>query len=462
MTNVLTKGDDVRRHFTASGALSVLCVLLIGGSALTAQTSPTTPLLTEREAVEIAKAGNRQTKKASLDIDRATQSVWEAKTNYFPQSSVRVTSGYPLSAFSFTIPKGALGNYPTTGPIPGANIGITTNQGFTESTFAVVAQPIAQLYKIHIGVELAKNAREMAAERSRQQRQSVIDQVRQSYHQICILEEQLEEDASQQKALEAALRIVENNLAQGTALEADRLQAKAPLTQEVYATAKDEDALASAKEQLNMLLGRDIDTAFSVEPLPAASGEELNLAEARATALKQRPEIHLAKLQIEKADLDVRQERAGYIPDLNAQMTYVGFQNVNFLPKNTAIGGFSLSWTNPWDWGNRRANIASLRDVTKQQVLTSDDTTQQVTLDVDQKYRALRESRLFIDAAVVAKQASAESLRNATNQFRQHEALLSDVLRQAAIDQKQSENYTQALGAYWSARADFDRALGRD
>jgi outer membrane protein len=451
----------VRHHPTVAGVISLLCVLCVGSAESKAPTPPA-PVLTEQEAVVIAKTANRQAKKASLDIDRAAKSIWEAKTAYFPQSSAKVTSGYPLVAFRYNIPTGVLGTYPATGPIPATGTGITTNQAFTESTYAVVSQPIAQLYKIHLGVEIAQNARAMAVQTARQQNQSVADQVRQSYHEICILQAKLEADASQQKALEETLRTVENNVAQGVELAADKLQAKASLTQELYTRAKDEDALVSAKEQLNMLLARDTDTDFSVEPLPMATDEELHLPEARATALKQRPEIQLSKLQVDKAKLDVRQERAGYIPDVNAQLTYVGFQNVDFLPKNAAVAGFSLSWTNPWDWGNRKANIESLRDATKQQVLSAEDTAQQVTLDIDQKFRTLKEARLLVDAATLSKDASAESLRNVSNQFQQHEALLSDVLKQAADDQKQSENYTQALGSYWTARADFDRALGRD
>src|SRR5260370_17982716 len=113
--------------------------------------------------------------------------------------------------------------------------------------------------------------------------------------------------------------------------------------------------------------------------------------------------MQICKLQVDKAKLDVRQERAGYIPDVNAQLTYVGFQNVAFLPKNAAVAGFSLNWNNPWDWGNRKANIESLRDVTKQQVLSAEDTAQQVTLDVDQKFPAFKEPRLPVAAATNPK-----------------------------------------------------------
>src|SRR5260370_8860968 len=357
---MLKKGGHVRHHPTVAGVISLLCVLCVGGAESKAPTPPA-PVLTEQEAVVIAKTANRQEKKAWLDIDRAAKSIGEAKTAYFPQSSAKVTSGYPLVAFRYNIPTGVLGTYPATGPIPATGSGITTNQAFTESTYAVVSQPIAQLYKIHIGVKMAQNAGAMAVQTARQQSQSVADQVRQSYHEICILQAKLETDASQQKALEETLRTVENNVARGVELAADKLQAKASLTQELYTGATDEDALVSAKEQLNMLLARDVDTDFSVVPPAMATDEELNLPEARATALKQRPEIQLSKLQVDKAKLDVRQERAGYIPDVNAQLTYVGFQNVDFLPKNAAVAGFSLNWKNPWDWGHRKANIECLR-----------------------------------------------------------------------------------------------------
>src|SRR5260370_17108593 len=138
--------------------------------------------------------------------------------------------------------------------------------------------------------------------------------------------------------------------------------------------------------------------------------------------------MQICKLQVDKAKLDVRQERAGYIPDVNAQLTYVGFRNVDFLPKNAAVAGFSLNWNNPWDWGNRKANIESLRDVTKQQVLSAEDTAQQVTLDVDQKFRTLNEARLLLNAPALSKDPSAQSFPNVTHQFQQHAPLLAALL----------------------------------
>jgi outer membrane protein TolC len=295
-----------------------------------------------------------------------------------------------------------------------------------------------------------------------EQLQSVTQQVRKAYHQICLLEVKVSADRNQLKFLEEALAIATHNVEQGTALGADSLDAKSAVAQQRYGLLKDTDALTMAREQLNLLLARNIDESFTVEPMAAPSGEEADLAAARSSALRQRPEIREAKLQVEKANLDIRREKAEYLPDVSAQVTYVGFQNIEFLPTNMVTAGLSLEWENPWDWGRRRAKLAGLRDAGKQQSLTAEDATDKVLLDVSQKYRALQEARMLVDAATAAKEASAERLRVVTDQFKQQSALLADVLKQAANDSQQAGNLSQALAAFWNARADFDLALGND
>src|SRR5258708_18419909 len=73
---MLKKGGHVRHHLTVAGVISLLTVLCVSSAESRAQTPPPTPVLTEQEAVAIAKTANRQTKKASLDIDRAANSTW--------------------------------------------------------------------------------------------------------------------------------------------------------------------------------------------------------------------------------------------------------------------------------------------------------------------------------------------------------------------------------------------------
>src|ERR1700742_2252053 len=68
--------------------------------AVIAQTSPSAPLLTEKEAVELARSANRPTKSTAIGVDRAIQSVRQAKTAYLPQTNLYMMSGHPLTGFS--------------------------------------------------------------------------------------------------------------------------------------------------------------------------------------------------------------------------------------------------------------------------------------------------------------------------------------------------------------------------
>jgi multidrug efflux pump subunit AcrB len=277
--------------------------------AVIAQTSPSASLLTEQEAVELARSANRPTKSTSIGIDRAIQSVRQAKTAYFPQTNLYMMSGHPLAGFSFTIPAGALGTYPSTGPLPSQNEHVSENPQFSGMIIGTVEQPLTQLYTTHLAVASARVDQKIATEQLRSQYQSLTGQVRQTYHQICVLEVQIDSDTEQIRALEEALRNTENNAAQGTALRSDVLQAQAALAQARYNLASDQNARINSREQLNYQLARDVDTDFAVEVLPPVEQDEMSLADARATALKQRPELREARLQEQKADLAIRQEK---------------------------------------------------------------------------------------------------------------------------------------------------------
>jgi outer membrane protein len=126
-------------------------------------------------------------------------------------------------------------------------------------------------------------------------------------------------------------------------LRSDVLQAQAALAQARYNLASDQNARINSREQLNYQLARDVDTDFAVEVLPPVEQDEMSLADARATALKQRPELREARLQEQKADLAIRQEKSTYIPEIDAQFTYLSFQNISFLPQNAATLGLSRS-----------------------------------------------------------------------------------------------------------------------
>jgi outer membrane protein TolC len=253
----------------------------------------------------------------------------------------------------------------------------------------------------------------------------------------------------------------DRKLAQLTALKGDSLSVRARLSRQRYQLVNLRDASTTQKESLNRLLGRGLDTEFSVEVQPLPTAQEIDLGAAHALALRQRPEIQEARLQTKKAETEVRRQRAEYIPDIGAGFTYASFPGVSNLPQNFMSAGFIVQWQ-PFDWGEKRHKTQSLRDGTKQATLAEQDTGQQILLDVNTNFRALAEARVLLDTSALAQEAQREKLREITNQYREKAALLSEVLQQESALVQADSDYQSALAAFWKAKANFDRALGRE
>ena len=236
---------------------------------------------------------------------------------------------------------------------------------------------------------------------------------------------------------------------------------KAKLKQQRYQLLVAEDALVLQKQNLNRLLGRDLSTPLSVQMLAFDELVEWDLDAARKQALEQRPEVREAKLQTKIADMDVRREHANYIPDLSVQVSYLGFENVNFLPENVGTVGFLFHWQ-PFDWGYKKHRIAELKATTEQKATAEQDVEQRVLLEVEGKFRKLEEARMLLDAQTDQREAEQLKLREVTDHYNQKAALLADLMQQQAAVSGAEAQYQQALAGFWTARANFEKAIGMD
>jgi outer membrane protein TolC len=149
------------------------------------------------------------------------------------------------------------------------------------------------------------------------------------------------------------------------------------------------------------------------------------------------------------------------VPDISVQANYVTPAGINFLPQNIGGVGALLTWQ-PWDWGQKRHSIAQRVIAENQAVLTEEDARDQVLLEVDSQFRKLREARAQLAVAETARDAEQERLRNQTNAYSQQAILLSELLKQQASLATAEDQYRQALLGFWTARADFERALGEE
>ena len=417
------------------------------------------PLLTLDEAIRIATGNNRDVRISELNVTKAKETVAQAKTNYLPKLDSYVLAGIPLQPLNFTVPAGSFGTYPATGPIPAKESNIHSPQRLGAFIDASAAQPLTQLYKVKLAVQQARLGTDLAHEDVRGQEQEITRQVKDAYYQLAQLQAQVESAKAVVQALMALSAITEQRLSAQTVLASDSLTVKAKLKQQRYQVLTLQDSFELQKQSLNHLLGRDLRTQFTVEMQPVADIAESDLEIARKRALEQRPEVREARLQTKSAQLDVRRERAEYIPDLSVQVSYLSFQNTNFLPQNAGSVGFALKWQ-PFDWGYKKHRIRELKATSEQKAVTEQDAEQRVLLDVEDKFRKLREARMLLEAQTDTREAAQAKLREVTNSYTQQSALLPDLLQQQSAVSQADAQFQQAVAGFWTAHAEFEKAIG--
>jgi outer membrane protein len=448
-------------HARPARVLSVvLLVMTLPASIMRAQGEPA-KILTLEEAVSLARSHNRELKEAGIEIHKQKEALSEAKTQFYPRFDTYLLTSELLNPLDFTIPAGTFGTFPATGPIPAKESTIHTPARPVAITSVTATQPLTPLLRIDLSIKEQKLGVDLSQQTYFEREQGLVDEVRRSYYAILQSQSELESQRALLAYLEELQQLTGRRLQQEAVLKADSLRIAAQRSKACYQLTVIEDALADQKETLNRLLGRELQTEFTVEMVPASLPEESNLEEARKTANEMRPEVKAETIKKEKAALETKIEKTRYIPDISVQANYAATSNISFLPQSVGAVGVLLTWQ-PWHWGQKRHNIAQKLDAEKQAQLSIESVREQVVQEVDSTFRRLREARELLNAAQAERDAEAEKLRNEMDAYSHQTILLSDLLQQQSAVASAEDQYRQGLLGFWRARADFERALGEE
>lgn len=443
-----------------------LCVVLACGGqlAVSQEASPPAdeaPVLTLDDAVSIALNNNRLVKNSALEAQKYDFRLSTAKTRRLPQFQFAVLGGELMHSFDFTFDQGVFGTYPGVGPIPGNKTTIRNPARFTSYMTGSLDQPVTQQYKIGLGIHMTELARLIAKEDVRAERQRIAAEVRSAYFQLVATQAAVQSTEESVKTLEEAQRVTKQYIVQQTVLRSDALDVDARLAKAQYQLSVSENGLATEREHLNQLLGRDLTTRFQVNVMPEEDSTDLSLESVREKAEQNRPELREAELKEKQAVYDRRLAKAEYIPDLSLSVRYQGLYNVKVLPENVGVAGFYLSWE-PFDWGRRRNNIAEKSRAIDQARNSLHETKSQIAVEVGDKYRKWKDAVLLLKATRTGHEATAEQFRVITTKYKEQAALVKDVLQAQARNSEASYQYQQALSAYWTALAELRRAMGEE
>jgi len=90
------------------------------------------------------------------------------------------------------------------------------------------------------------------------------------------------------------------------------------------------------------------------------------------------------------------------------------------------------------------------------------ETQNLILIEVGDKYRKLRQSRQMLLTAQLVQETARESVRVFNARYAAQETLFKGVLQSQAALAEANHQYQQALLSFWTAKADFEKAVGAD
>jgi outer membrane protein TolC len=449
----------LRKLFARRKVIGLVLLLFLRASLQAQQSAPPyAESLTLDQAIALALRDNHAMKIAQLEVDKADENISAAKTFRLPSLHAYTLVSGNLADNKLEVPNPSANLFPGLGPF----FTLNDRRKPTAIFAASVIEPLTQQYRIGLNIKLEKVSRELAQAKLRQQQNETVDKVKKAYYAILQTTSSLSSVEEALKSYHELDKVTGDYVIQQAALKADHLAVQTQLAKVEYEQLELSNRLATQKEQLNTLLGREVDTSFAVTGVPEFTSFETDLAAARKLALERRPELQQARLAIEQATLDRRLKKSEYIPDVSAGFVYLTPRNyASVIPKNFANVGVVMSWEF-FDWGRKKHQLAEKDNAVEQTKSAFKETEDEVLIDVGDKFRKLQQSGQALRVARLAENSAKENLRVSTGQYKFQAVLLSSVLQSQASLAEATNQYQQALLAFWTAKAEFEKSLGED
>src|SRR6185436_8441167 len=457
--------------FIRKTIISVIAALLFSaaaGSTALAQEPlvipPGVEVISLDKAIDLALLNNRSAKNARLEVGKSEERTAAARTHMLPVFKLNAGLTKPLSTFDTTFEKGVFGTTPS-GPIPNEDTVITSSTNPTAAIVGQLQQPLSQLHRIKLQIKQQDLASQISRAQLSATEQTLVNEIKRAYYAILQSQGAAQAAEANIKLYRELDRVTGEYVVQQVVLKTELMDVQTRLAKAEYELMTIQNQLIGQKEQLNHLLGRDIRTEFAVssgEETILAVMRETDLVQARERALANRPEIREAKLRVDAAKLDKRIKKSEFIPDVSLTVNYATtFSYSNFVPRSLSGVGVQVEWE-VFDWGRKKHEVADKERSVSQANNSLDDIQSQVLMEVNARFRAMQESRQMLKVAKLAQTQARANVQLVTYKYRLDAALLKDVLQAQTSLANSDYDYEKALLAFWTAKADFEKAIGED
>jgi multidrug efflux pump subunit AcrB/outer membrane protein TolC len=437
-----------------TAAMLALAALLLTPHAMRAETRH----ITLDEAVKLASQQNPQVKMARLKAKEAEARVTQARANYFPVVTDEGSAVHAGELEKLTIPAGSLGEYSSTGPIPGKNIDIQLGkQDFFLNTLTA-AQPLTQLFKIHAGVGFAQaEAGEARAQAARAENEVAL-KTKQLYWGLLAAQERKRAAELRIAAGEGRLAEARTAVEAGAALKLKALDGQAQIAEARHKLGQLEDTIADMQADLADLTGLAAGTEVELET-PDAKAQDSEDRYLIALANEHNPEITAAKQTLAKAHAGLNSARAEFIPEISAYAEYVYQNGVPLLSENNAVFGLKLSWTLS-EFGKRTGQVRERQAQVGEAKINLQHTEDRVRIDMEKELRKVARAADGLKAAQDAVAARAEMRRITADQVEAKTATAPALQEaEAGLAEAQAELFSARMDQA-TAQAELARTAG--
>jgi len=202
--------------------------------------------------------------------------------------------------------------------------------------------------------------------------------------------------------------------------------------------------LTNSKRNLNLIMGRELETAFEVDTLVDF---KLDLPEQELSTKAQERNVLIEQTnsQLRNSEFAIKASRSGWFPSLaaNAAYAYQGQNNPNgaFLTGSQSYGpqaGLSLSW-NIFDGGKTKTQMQNAKIALETQKIQQQQTSASVKRDVLNAYGNYQHA-LFVLDAQQANLTTTKRNFDRTNEMYKQGQVTSIEFRQAQLNMLNAQN----------------------
>jgi len=402
------------------------------------QATSSGPVLTMEEAVQIAKKNAFDIRSAASNVRQSRDVLNQARATLGPKVSLNASDTHQF------------------------NTGAGSSSSDTKQAGVQLNMPVDITGIIGRGVKGASATVRSAEQSEVGTENTVILNTRAAYYDV--LRAAALVSVAEQTVVSAQQGVTteEQQEAAGVVAHVDVLRLQAQLAQAQSDLIAARTGLALAKENLNNVIGRPIETQFEAqEPatLPVVTSDADTLTKA---AVARRPEIKALEYQRQALAWITRAQEGGLLPSLNLSANY----NRNIDPPSgtrdsATFATISLSWP-IFDSGLTRARVAAAREDEEQAKIAEDQVSLGVSLEVHQAVTNLVNSKSTLDVAASQVTAAAETYRLAQVRLQAGEGTSLEVSTALTALVQAQNGLANARYNYLTAFAQLQRAVAAD